>query len=355
VTKEQSQPSISHDRREFVGSSALALALALTGCSSEKSGKEPPANTESESQAPLTELSFGNTYSRDETRHLLSQGTRGLNVPARVGLPFWWDKQAKMLINPTNVTFDPSVKAGDYQLQASILNFRASQKELGDVWNKLTNNAQLNINPGSVSTEGDPLQWIVMTGINVAQDLFSNKDNQLAPLTQNNKPTDSLRPAETVTFKKGLCTIGITLCAQKKKSVWDKLLSAVKAFTGSSVFGMLPIPKLYQTAIQSVTASLNQLQSQSSLITVLGGKSYGYKLYDGSNSDADLTFRSGHWVVLDSEFAASHMDSKSNLSGVYLDIPGLLYQLKGSNNQVVDTTYTVAELSLSPATTASGS
>jgi hypothetical protein len=109
---------------------------------------------------------------------------------------------------------------------------------------------------------------------------------------------------------------------------------------------MLPIPKLYQTAIQSVTASLSQLQTQSNLIKILGGNSYGYKLYKGANSDADLTFRPGHWVLLNSEFAAAHMDSKSNLSGIYLDIPGLLYQLKDSNNQVVDTTYAVVNLDL---------
>jgi hypothetical protein len=296
---------------------------------------------------PSSYFKFGRINTAEEARQLLrpQRNVRALGA-ARIGLPFWWDKDAKTLVNPTNVAFDPSIKAADYQLSAQLLNFRASQNELGDVWNQLTNNAQLNLNPGSVSPEGDSLQWVVMTAINVAQGLFSSKDPQLAPLTQNNKPTDTLRPAEAVTFKKGVCSLAITLSAQKKRSLWDKLLSVVKAFTGSSIFGMLPIPKLYQTAIQSVTASLNQLQTQSSLITVLGGNSYDYKLYSGASSNADLTFRPGHWVVIDSNFAAAHMDTKSNLAGVYLDIPGLLYQLKDSNNQVVDTTYTVAELDL---------
>ena len=324
-------------RREFVGSSVATLATVLAGL------PFPP------DQSSATGLKFGEIFSQKETR-LLLKPSRGIGSPSttRIGLPFWWDKQAKSLVNPTNLKFDSSIKPADYQFSASVLNFRASQRELGDVWNRLTNNAQLNINPGSVSSEGDPLQWIVMTGINVAQTIFG-KDGQLASLTQNNKPTDSLRPAEIVTFKKGICTLGITLNAQKKQSIWDKLLGAVKAFTGSTVFGMLPIPKLYQSAIQSVTASLNQLQSQSNLVTILGGNSYPYKLYDGANSNADLIFRPGHWVVLDSDFAAAHMDAKGNLSSVYLDIPGLLYQLKDSNNQIVDTTYTVADLQLTQA------
>jgi hypothetical protein len=339
-------------RRQFLGSSSLTLATILAGLPSAQAQEKPRPGTAGDGQSGVTGFTFGEIYSREETRQQL-RPSRSLVGPSqtRIGLPFWWDKQAKRLVNPTNLAFDTSIKPADYQLNASVLNFRASQRELGDVWNRLTNNAQLNINPGSISSEGDPLQWILMTGINVAQSIFSNKDAQLAPLTQNNKPTDALRPAETVTFKKGVCTIGITLSAQRKQSIWDKLLSAVKAFAGSTIFGMLPIPKLYQTAIQSVTASLNQLQAQSNLIRVLGGNSYGYKLYDGSNSNADLIFRSGHWVILDSEFAAAHMDPhKGNLSGIYLDIPGLLYQLKDSNDQVVDTTYTVAELDLTRVT-----
>jgi hypothetical protein len=263
-----------------------------------------------------------------------------------IGLPFWWDKQAKKLVNPTNLAFDPQIKSADYQFSATLLNFRASQRELGDVWNKLTNNAQLNINPASVSSEGDPIQWIIMTGINVVQSALSGKDPQLLPLTQNNKPTDSLRPAETVVFKKGICSLAVTLSAQKKKSLWDVLLAAVQAIAGSPIFGMLPIPKLYQTAVQSVTASLNQLQSQSHLTTILGGKSYGYKIYDGASQNADLIFRPGHWVVVESNFAAANMDANSNLTGVFLDIPGLLYQLKDKDNKVVDTTYSVSYLDL---------
>jgi hypothetical protein len=337
--------STGQTRRKFAGSSAVTLSTMLAGLPALQ-GQEKPFSGAVEDQSTVAQFTFGEIYNREETRQLLKPSRDLLGPPTtRVGLPFWWDKQAKQLVNPTNLTFDTSIKPSDYQFSASVLNFRASQREVGDVWSKLTNNAQLNINPGSVSSEGDPLQWIVMTGINVAQSVFS-KDGQLIPLSQNNKPTDSLRPAETVTFKKGICTIGITLSAQRKQSIWDKLLSAVKTFAGSPIFGMLPIPKLYQTAIQSVTASLSQLQTQSNLIKILGGNSYGYKLYKGANSDADLTFRPGHWVLLNSEFAAAHMDSKSNLSGIYLDIPGLLYQLKDSNNQVVDTTYAVVNLDL---------
>jgi hypothetical protein len=339
--------SVPQSRRNFIESSTATLATLLTSTNLAFSQKSV-AKQSRQAQPTSGHFNFGDIYDAEETKQLLLHPEHGklLGGPTGTGLPFWWDVDAKTLVNPTNVTFDPKVTAADYQLAATLLNFRASQTELGDVWKKLTNNAQLNINPGSVSDEGDPLQWIVMTGINVAQSIFSPKDSHLAPLTQNNKPTDTLRPAEAATFKKGICSLAITLSAQKKNSLWDKLLATVKAVVGSPIFGMLPIPKLYQTAIQSVTASLNQLESQSHLVTVLGGRSYNYKLYQGANSGADLTFRPGHWVVIDSTFAAAHMDSKSNLVGVYLDIPGLLYQLKDKNNQVVDTTYTVAYLDL---------
>lgn len=371
---DQTNTSTGQSRRTFLGASAAALAGLLASCSSQqepkKSGSAMSNQTESSSSSLLAtsqnHFNFGRIYNPEHTKRLLLRSHRNRapfdkvmkasalseTVSQGIGLPFWWDKDARTLVNPYNLAFDNSIKPADYQLAATVLNFRASQKELGDVWNKLTNNAQLNINPGSVSPEGHSLQWIIMTGINIAGNLFSSKDPQLAPLTQNNKPTDTLRAAESVTFRKGICTMGISLNAQKKKSFWDKLLSAVKAFVGSPVFGILPIPKLYETAIESVTAALNELQSQSRLITVLGGDSYGYKLYAGSNPGADLTFRPGHWVIIDSTFASTHMDARSNLSGVYLDIPGLLYQLKDSNNQVVDTTYTVAEIELTPVPTA---
>jgi hypothetical protein len=301
----------------------------------------------------LSEFPFGKTYSGEDVQRLL-RPPRGIDTgrTVRVGVPFWWDKGAKMLVNPTNNKFDSSIKPGDYRLETTVLNFRASRRELGDVWERMENNCQLNINPKSVSSEGDKLEWILMTGINIAQDIFSTKDTQLAALTQNNKPTEVLQKSEAVLFKKGNCTLGITINAQKKKSVWDSLLGVVKKFTGSAVFGVLPIPKLYQTAIQSVTAALGQLMTQSRVIEVLGGMSYEYQLYGGANARADLVFRPGRWVVLDSEFAQAHMDRNHNLAGVYLDIPGLLYQLKDANNQSVDTTYTVLDLNLDRVPTA---
>lgn len=350
MKKEPENISKTQSRREFVESSTAALAAFLAVPPFSVNEEQAGIGQTTHPQSRAGHFSFGKTYSSAEAKQLLlhSNQAESLSGPTGVGLPFWWDKDAKMLVNPTNVSFDSTIKAADYQLTTTLLNFRASEAELGSVFKNLSNNAQLNINPGSVSPEGDPLQWIVMTGITVAESIFSNKDPNLTPLTQNNKPTDALRPAEVATFKKGICSLAITLSAQKKHSLWDTLLAAVKAFTGSPVFGMLPIPKLYQTAIQSVTASLNQLQTQSHLITILGGNSYAYKLYQGANSNADLTFRPGHWVIINSKFAAANMDAKSNLNGIYLDIPGLLYQLKDKNNQVVDATYTVAELDLTP-------
>lgn len=333
-------------RREF-GSSALGMAALFTAFSN-VGGQEVPV-PDSDETLPSADFTFGTVYTGYETRRLLQPG-KGLGPGPRVGIPFWWDREAKLLVNPTNNTFDPSIKAADYQLSAAILSFRASQRELGaNVWRRLSNNAQVNINPASLSVDGDILNWVLMTGIEIAQNIFGGKDGQLASVNQNNKPTDTLPKSEAVVFRKGQCSLAITINAQRKESIWDKLLRAIQAFAGSAVFGVLPIPKLYQTALKSVTAALKQLQDQSKVIRVLAGNSYEYKLYNGANSSADLTFRPGHWVIVDSEFARAHMDQNYNLSKIYLDVPGLLYELKDANDRPVDTTYTIVDLRLSEA------
>ena len=218
-------------RGEFAAFAAAGSA-AILGSITGASGQTAPATEVGEGLRPLSEFPFGKTYSGEDVQRLL-RPPRGIDTgrTVRVGVPFWWDKGAKMLVNPTNNKFDSSIKPGDYRLETTVLNFRASRRELGDVWERMENNCQLNINPKSVSSEGDKLEWILMTGINIAQDIFSTKDTQLAALTQNNKPTEVLQKSEAVLFKKGNCTLGITINAQKKKSVWDSLLGVVKKFT----------------------------------------------------------------------------------------------------------------------------
>jgi hypothetical protein len=149
-------------RGEFLSSSAKGLGAILAGiaCASGQTAQN------SEFRAGMKLMGgfpFGRTYTREEAQNLL-RPPRGLVAGGRVGLPFWWDREAKVLVNPTNNKFDSRIRPGDYTLQASILNFRASQRELkGDVWEKMGNNCQLNINPKSVSSEGDKLDWILMT------------------------------------------------------------------------------------------------------------------------------------------------------------------------------------------------
>jgi hypothetical protein len=350
-------------RRKFVASSAVAFAGLLGSTSlAQTTGNSPSPQTSSSSHR----FHFGQVYSSAQTKQLVlpSGGTKAGTFTAPTGIPFWWDPTAKKLVNATNVPFDSSnIPAGDYQLAATLLSFRASQKDLGDVWNKLTNNAQLNINPSSVSSEGDSLNWILMTGIKLAQNLLNKNDPQSVSLSQAstsnnnaNTPTAKLASAEGVAIKKGVCQLAVTLEAQQKQSVWDRLMGLLK--TASTVTGLLPIPKLYQTALNSVLSSLDQLQAQnakSHLLTILGGMSYNYKLYSGANSGADLTLRSGKWVFIDSGFAQDNFDAQNNLKNAYLFIGGELYQVTDENNKPIDTTYVVVNLQLDKAPAAKAS
>ena len=362
MTKGEMNQLLLPNRRVFVASSAAAFATLMSGASF---GQASGTTNEQQTSSGLDHFNFGKVYSQAETKALVlpSKGAKGTTFAAPTGIPFWWDSKANKLVNGTNVQFDPQITTADYKLAATLLSFRASEKDLGDVWKKLTNNAQLNINPASVSAEGDPLNWILMTGIKLAQGLLNKNDSQSVSLSQtstssnnSNKPTAALASSEAVVFKKGICQLAVTLEAQQKQSVWDRLLGLLK--TGSSIVGLLPIPKLYQTALNSVLASLNQLQTQtknSNLITVLGGMSYNYKLYDGANSGADLTLRPGKWVFIDSGFAQDNFDSQNNLKDVHLFVGGELYQVTDQNNKPIDTTYVVVNVDLSKAATASTS
>jgi hypothetical protein len=361
MTQKDPFQSLLPNRREFVTSSAVALTSLLSstgfGQTSETPNAQPSAST--------NHFHFGKRYNSAETKKLVfpSEGTKGTSFTAPTGIPFWWDPTEKKLVNGTNVQFDQQITAADYKLATTLLSFRASQKDLGDVWNKLANNAQLNINPASVSSDGDPLNWILMTGIKLAQSLLNKNDSQSVSLSQastssnsGNKPTASLASSEAVVFKKGICQLAVTLEAQQKQSAWDRLLGLLK--TASSVIGLLPIPKLYQTALTSVTSSLSQLEAQSAktkLITILGGMQYNYKLYSGANSGADLTLRSGKWVFIDSGFAQENFDPQNNLKNVYLFVGGELYQVTDQNNKPIDTTYVVVDLDLTKAPAAATS
>lgn len=349
--------SFKSSRRQFVSASVAALLGSVPGIAEAASGQASSAagvGASAKIKVPtgFKHFNFDASYTSRESQRLLmpSNPVESGTAPSapRIGLPFWWDDDAKMLVNPYNVKYDPNVAAGDYTVSATIENFRASLADLGDVWNRLSNNAQLNFTVGSTSAEDDPLKWILMSGIDVAQKIFATNDKQLTPLSQNNTPTEQLRPAEQVTIKKGFCTLQLNISAQKKNSFWDTLLAVVKKFENSPVFGLLPIPKIYLNTATALTTTFDQLASQSKLLPVLTGRAYEFRIYDGSPA-ADLKFRPGHWVILDSAFATKNMDKNSNLPGLKLDIPGLLYQLKDANNQPVDTTYSVTKLQLTKA------
>ncbi len=174
MTKDEMNQSLLPNRRVFVASSAAAFASLLSAASL---GQTLGTTNRQQSRSGSGHFHFGKVYSPAETRALVlpSEGAKGAKFAAPTGIPFWWDSAANKLVNGTNVQFDPQITAADYQLAATLLSFRASKNDLGDVWNQLKNNAQLNINPSSVSSEGDPLNWILMTGIKLAQGLLNRR------------------------------------------------------------------------------------------------------------------------------------------------------------------------------------
>jgi hypothetical protein len=297
---------------------------------------------------PYTPTEAREIFARSQAQRRVKNYVAMLGAPsfANPAMPYWWDPDKKFLIHPANLSYDNAIKAADYQLTASVLNFRASEIELGqDVFGKLTDNAQLQLSAGSSDKNNELVNWVMMTGVDIVSSLFSKKDGQLVPLTQNNSPTSALRPSEAVVVKNGICNLAMNVVAQKKKSLWDRLLAAVHAIMGSPVFGILPIPKLYLDAANSIASALQELTKVSNLITVLNSQPYPFKLYEGAAGFADMKFRPGHWVVVNGDFAASSWDADRNLPGVKLDIRGF-YRLINPSGQPIDTTYTVAEIDL---------
>ena len=109
---------------------------------------------------------------------------------------------------------------------------------------------------------------------------------------------------------------------------------------------LLPIPKLYQTAADTIGTLLTQLNQDQKLVQVLDGKKLQFRIYDGSSFNP-FVLRAGYWVLLDAQVASPQIDPSShNINGWVLDVPGQLYELKDNNGDAVDFTHSVAELLL---------
>jgi hypothetical protein len=291
-------------------------------------------------------------YSRDQLVQLyLKKPTsrfaaeRFAQTPTRDSVFFYWDQAAKKMVNPFNLQADASTKPGTYSINAELLSFHPSSADSNGIWKDLSNNLQVTFNIQAAEPSGDLVQWLTMAGLQIASDFMSGQDSRLLSLTDNNQMTD-FRPAEQVQIVNGQVDMMVSLAGQKKKSFWDDLLQIFKSVTDSPIFGLLPIPKLYSTAVSALNAFFNQVEQQQRLIKVLSGKKLKFRIYDGTSTNPFL-LKPGYWVILDAQAAASHMDNMQNLDLV-LDVPGQLYEVKDKDNRPVDITYCVAQILLPP-------
>lgn len=262
---------------------------------------------------------------------------------------FYWDMDQKKLVNPFNLKADPSIsKDKSYTINAEVLNFHPSSTDADDVWSNLQTNLQLTFRTQATDANGDALTSITMAGLNFAQEFLGGKDGKLlsVPSTNGGNNLTSFAPSEQVSITNGEVSLMVGLAGQKKGSFWDTLVAIFKQVTDSPVFGLLPIPKLYQTAADTIGTLLSQLNQAQGLVQVLNGKKLQFRIYDGSSFNP-FVLRPGYWVILDAQVASGHMDSKTHdINDWMLDLPGQLYELKDNNGEAVDITYSVAEILL---------
>lgn len=279
-----------------------------------------------------------------EHSYLAAQEKAAATPLATDSVLFYWDPTTNLLTNPYNLKADTTFTSSKtYTINAEVLNFHPSSNVDQNVLASLDTNLQLVFQTQNVDSSGDLLTSITMAGLQFADNYLSGTDSKLLPLTSNNQLT-SFPPAEQIDIVDGQISMKVSLAGQKRASFWDKLLQIFQSFTNSPVFGLLPIPKLYSTAAQTVTTLLNQVEQEQRLIPLLNGKILDFRLYDGGSTNP-FVMKPGFWVVMNAEEAAPHIDSTShNITDLQVDIPDQLYEMKDKSGNAVDITYCVSRI-----------
>lgn len=302
-----------------------------------------------------TTAAFTTTYSRDELLAMYLNKYPRKNmfagpVPARSSVFFFWDPTAKLLINPYNLTADASTKPGNYSIATEVYNFHPSSVDDNAVWSQLGTNLQITFTAQAADDNNDIFQWIILAGLQFASNFLGGADGKLLSAGDQAQLTSKVPASQQIEVTNGAVSLSVGLAGQKKKGFWDEF---IQVFTGvasaaAPVLGVLPIPKLAESAVDAVSSLLTQVEQQEKLIQVLAGKLLPFRLYDGTSSNPFL-LKAGTWIVMDATEAGPHIDAAdNNIHDIVLDVPGQLWELKDKNGAAVDMTYSVLNILLPP-------
>src|SRR5205085_117146 len=241
-------------RRNFIQSSSLALLAATLINPDIASASALSATLQARVQQPGRAYFRSDTYSSDDIESLYGRGAGGASSK-RAGfgnevkagdqissqhMIFYYDKPGdKQIVNPLNVK--PSLAAGKYSLEVTILNSHASQRDFDNLWKKFKHDAQMQLALTAPSNDGpapDDLTWTLMNGIDIflGGDGFKGIDNRLKPFVDNNKPTSKFRPSEKIEVLTGAGNFQLQVAAQRKDSWWRKLLTVAGEALNSPLF-----------------------------------------------------------------------------------------------------------------------
>jgi hypothetical protein len=341
-------------RRGFIQSSSLAAILAAFS-KSEFAAPLPLSPQEGNTETPFFTADRYTNKDVDELygtglakRSGMAQATLLASNPqvSTQHMIFYYDRDAKMMINPGNVK--PALKAAKYSLDLKILNSHVSRSDFDTIWKNLKNDAHLQLSlttPSSEAAGADDLMWTLMNGIDIfLGGKLEGVDQRLKHFVTQNQPTSKFRPSEKVEILKGTGFFQLQLAAQKKESWWKKLLTILGAALDSPLFATLPIPKLLPEAVSFSTAVLNQIKKTEPLVPVWQSAGIPFVLYDGATPGSDFKLRPGRWLTIDRTYAEAHLDEQSNLKDHVIDVLGEFNEVKTKAGQPIDANYAVLEL-----------
>jgi hypothetical protein len=352
---------MSLSRRNFVQASSLALlAGALTNPrdASAASALAPQGAPPRQSRSYFRddtytneqlEMLYGSGAGRPGATHAAFAGEAGAgDAVGSQHMIFYYDSPAdKQLTNPFNVK--PSLSAGKYSLEVTILNSHVSQKDFDGTWKKFKHDAQMQLALTSPSGEGDAaddLTWTLINGIDIflGGDGLKGIDKRLKPFVENNKPTSKFRPSERIEVLTGGGNFQLQVAAARKESWWRKLLTIGGAVLNSPLFATLPMPKFLPMGVQFANAVLNHLKDTEPLVPIWTSAKIPFQLYDGAATKSPFKFRPGLWLTVDGAYAERNLDENKNLKDHLIDVGGQFYEVKTASGQPIDANYAVLQL-----------